>query len=124
MSAANAVATGAKTTGTEANKVATLAFYKQALLEGDVEKAFRTCAGLTYHQHNPLVEDGMEGVRKFVAWITATHPDARCEINAFSRTATTSSCTPTGTACRMIPAAKRSWTSSGSKTASWWSTGM
>ena len=37
-------------------------------------------AGNSYRQHNPLIEDGMEGVRKFVAWIVASHPDARGEI--------------------------------------------
>ena len=64
----------------EANKTATVAFYTQALLKGDVENAFRAYAGTNYRQHNPLVEDGMEGVRKFVAWIMANHPDVRCDI--------------------------------------------
>jgi predicted SnoaL-like aldol condensation-catalyzing enzyme len=31
-------------------------------------------------QHNPLIEDGMEGVKKFVTWIMSNHPDARGEI--------------------------------------------
>jgi predicted SnoaL-like aldol condensation-catalyzing enzyme len=70
----------ADTTVSEANKNATLAFYKQALLQGDVENAFRMYAGTPYRQHNPLIEDGMEGVRKFGAWIMATHPDAHAEI--------------------------------------------
>jgi predicted SnoaL-like aldol condensation-catalyzing enzyme len=73
MSAANTIAS-------EANKNLALAFYKQALLEGDVENAFRTYAGPNYRQHNPLIEDGMEGVRKFIAWIMAHHPDAHAEI--------------------------------------------
>jgi predicted SnoaL-like aldol condensation-catalyzing enzyme len=64
----------------EANKTAVVAFYKLALMEGDVEKAFQLYAGPTYRQHNPLVEDGMGGVRKFVAWIVANHPGARGEI--------------------------------------------
>jgi predicted SnoaL-like aldol condensation-catalyzing enzyme len=71
---------GVNTISPEANKNTTMAFYKQALLEGDVENAFRTYAGVTYRQHNPLIEDGMEGVRKFVAWIMANHPDAHAEI--------------------------------------------
>ena len=53
----------------ETNKANTVAFYKKALFEGDVENAFRIYAGDPYRQHNPLIEDGMEGVRKFVAWI-------------------------------------------------------
>jgi predicted SnoaL-like aldol condensation-catalyzing enzyme len=66
----------------EANKAAVVAFYKRVLMEGDVEGAFRLYAGppSTYRQHNPLIEDGMDGLRKFVAWIMANHPDARCEI--------------------------------------------
>src|ERR1700680_3341828 len=50
-------------------------FYK-AVIEGRVEDAFRRYAVPTYRQHNPLIEDGMEGLRKIVAWLT----DARCEI--------------------------------------------
>jgi predicted SnoaL-like aldol condensation-catalyzing enzyme len=64
----------------EANKSNTVAFYRKALLEGEVEGAFRLYAGSSYRQHNPLIEDGMEGVRKFVAWIRSTHPDAHGEI--------------------------------------------
>jgi predicted SnoaL-like aldol condensation-catalyzing enzyme len=63
----------------EANKTAVVAFYKRALIEGDVENAFRLYAGPTYRQHNPLIEDGMDGVRK-LASIVANHPDARGEI--------------------------------------------
>jgi len=62
------------------NKEIALAFYTQALLRGDVENAFRTYAGPYYRQHNPLIEDGMDGVRRFIAWITATHPNASGEI--------------------------------------------
>lgn len=57
-----------------------IAFYKKALFEGQVEEAFRRYAGTTYRQHNPLIEDGMEGVKKFVTWISSNHPDARGEI--------------------------------------------
>ena len=63
----------------ETNKDIAVAFYKKALFEGR-EEAFRLYAVPTYRQHNPLIEDGMEGVKKFVAWVMANHPDARCEI--------------------------------------------
>jgi len=53
---------------------------KKILFEGQVEDAFRLYAGSPYRQHNPLVEDGMDGLKKFVAWIMSKHPDARCEI--------------------------------------------
>jgi predicted SnoaL-like aldol condensation-catalyzing enzyme len=64
----------------EANKAAVVAFYKKALMEGDVEAAFSLYAGSTYRQHNPLIEDGKQGVSKFVAWIGSNHPDAGGEI--------------------------------------------
>jgi predicted SnoaL-like aldol condensation-catalyzing enzyme len=64
----------------ETNKEIAVAFYKKALFEGRVEDAFRLYAGAPYRQHNPLIEDGMEGVKKFVAWVMANHSDARCEI--------------------------------------------
>jgi predicted SnoaL-like aldol condensation-catalyzing enzyme len=64
----------------ETNKANTLAFYKKALLDGDVEDAFRLYAGASYRQHNPLISDGMEGVRNFVAWIGSTHPGAHGDI--------------------------------------------
>jgi predicted SnoaL-like aldol condensation-catalyzing enzyme len=64
----------------EATKAATLAFYRKALLDGEVEDAFRRYGGASYRQHNPLIEDGMEGVRKFVTWIRSVHPDAHGEI--------------------------------------------
>jgi predicted SnoaL-like aldol condensation-catalyzing enzyme len=62
------------------NKTTTIAFYTKALLEGDVDEAFRAYGGPFYRQHNPLIEDGLDGVRKFVTWIRATHPDAHGEI--------------------------------------------
>ena len=64
----------------ETNKDIAVAFYKKALFEGRVEDAFRLYASAPYRQHNPLIEDGMEGVKKFVAWVMANHQDARCEI--------------------------------------------
>jgi predicted SnoaL-like aldol condensation-catalyzing enzyme len=64
----------------ERNKANTVAFYQKALFDFDVENAFRIYAGAPYRQHNPLIEDGMEGVRKFVTWIMANHPDAHGEI--------------------------------------------
>jgi predicted SnoaL-like aldol condensation-catalyzing enzyme len=64
----------------DVNKATVVAFYQKCLNEGDVETAFRLYAGATYRQHNPLIEDGMEGVRKFVGWIRDNHPDARGEV--------------------------------------------
>ena len=64
----------------ETNKTNTVAFHKKAVFEGDVENAFRMYAGAVYRQHNPLIEDGIEGLRKFVARLMANHPDAHGEI--------------------------------------------
>ena len=64
----------------ETKKANTVAFHKKAVFEADVENAFRIYAGDPYRQHNPLTEDGKEGLRKFVAWILANHPDAHGEI--------------------------------------------
>jgi predicted SnoaL-like aldol condensation-catalyzing enzyme len=64
----------------DANKATVAAFYQKCLNQGDVETAFRLYAGGAYRQHNPLIEDGMEGVRKFVGWIRDNHPDARGEV--------------------------------------------
>jgi predicted SnoaL-like aldol condensation-catalyzing enzyme len=64
----------------QTNKDIVVAFYKMALFEGRVEEAFRRYAGTTYRQYNPLIEDGMEGVKKFVTWIVSNHPDAHGEI--------------------------------------------
>ncbi len=64
----------------ETNKANTVAFHKKAVFEGDVENAFRIYAGAVYRQHNPLIGEGMDGLRKFVAWIHANRPDAHGEI--------------------------------------------
>jgi predicted SnoaL-like aldol condensation-catalyzing enzyme len=64
----------------ETNKDLVVAFYKKALFEGRVEEAFRLYAGTPYRQHNPLIEDGMEGLKKFANRIMANHPDAHAEI--------------------------------------------
>ena len=64
----------------DTNKDIAVAFYK-TVIEGHVEDAFRLYAGSPYRQHNPLIEDGMEGLRKVAGWLT----EARCEIkNAFA----------------------------------------
>jgi predicted SnoaL-like aldol condensation-catalyzing enzyme len=64
----------------QTNKDIAVDFYKKALFEGHVDDAFRLYAGVPYRQHNPLIEDGMEGVKKFVAFVMANHPGAHCEI--------------------------------------------
>lgn len=62
------------------NRDLVVAFHKKAVFEGRVEEAFRLYAGPNYRQHNPLIEDGMEGLRRFVNQVMANHPDAHGEI--------------------------------------------
>jgi predicted SnoaL-like aldol condensation-catalyzing enzyme len=64
----------------ETTKANTVAFHTKAVFEGDVENAFRLYAGAVYRQHNPLIGDGMAGLRTFVAQLMATHPNAHGEI--------------------------------------------
>jgi predicted SnoaL-like aldol condensation-catalyzing enzyme len=64
----------------ETNKANTVAFHTKAIFQGDVESAFRLYGGTPYRQHNPLIGDGMEGLRKFVAGMKATRSDAHGEI--------------------------------------------
>jgi predicted SnoaL-like aldol condensation-catalyzing enzyme len=64
----------------EANKANTVAFHTKLVFEGDVENAFRIYAGTPYLQHNPLIGDGIEGLRAFVAWLQANRPEAHGEI--------------------------------------------
>jgi predicted SnoaL-like aldol condensation-catalyzing enzyme len=53
----------------EENKKVVIAFYEKALNDRDPETAFRLYGAEYYRQHNPLIEDGEQGVRKFAAWI-------------------------------------------------------
>ena len=69
----------------ETNKANAVAFHKMAVLEGDVENAFCMYAGAVYRQHNPLIEDGMERLRKFIARIMASHPDAWRDLASLRR---------------------------------------
>jgi predicted SnoaL-like aldol condensation-catalyzing enzyme len=64
----------------ETNKANTVAFHTTAIFNGDVESAFRSYGGTPYRQHNPLIEDGMEGLRKFVSAMKANRPNAHGEI--------------------------------------------
>jgi hypothetical protein len=59
----------------ETNRDIAVTFYK-AVIDGRIEDAFRLYAGTPYLQHNPLIEDGTEGLRKVATWLT----DAHCEI--------------------------------------------
>jgi predicted SnoaL-like aldol condensation-catalyzing enzyme len=108
----------------ETNKANTVAFHTKAVFEGDVENAFRLYGGTPYRQHNPLIGDGMEGLRKFVAVLMANRPNAHGEIKRVFADGITSSSTAIGTVCRTVRAAKPLLTFTGRKTARWSSIGM
>ncbi len=107
----------------ETNKDIAVALYKKALFEGQVEEAFRLYAGVPYRQHNPLIEDGVEGVKKFAAWVMANHPDAHCEIKRVFADGDHVILHSIGMACPTIRAERRWWTSFGWKAARSSSTG-
>jgi predicted SnoaL-like aldol condensation-catalyzing enzyme len=64
----------------ETDKDIAVAFYK-AVFEAPLEDGFRRYAGSPYRQHNPLIEDGMEGLRKFVGGVASNRPDAHYQIS-------------------------------------------
>jgi len=103
----------------ETNKDIAVAFYK-AVTEGRVEDAFRLYAVPTgYRQHNPLIEDGMKGLRKIVTWLT----DARCEIKRVFADGDHVILHSHWHGLSDIPAERRWWTSSAWKAARSSSTG-
>jgi predicted SnoaL-like aldol condensation-catalyzing enzyme len=58
---------------TERNKATVQAFYERALNERDADAALRY-VGANYKQHNPLIEDDRNGLRKYLGWITEKVP--------------------------------------------------
>jgi predicted SnoaL-like aldol condensation-catalyzing enzyme len=56
-----------------------LQFYEAALNEKDYEKA-AVFLGSTYRQHNPWVQDGPEGFKRFIEFLRSRYPDAHNEV--------------------------------------------
>ena len=63
----------------EANKKAAQAFYDCLINKKDFESASKYI-GNRYTQHNPLLADGPEGLKAFVAFLKKDYPQARMEI--------------------------------------------
>jgi predicted SnoaL-like aldol condensation-catalyzing enzyme len=108
----------------ETNKANTVAFHKQAVFQGDVENAFRLYGGAPYCQHNPLIGDGMEGLRRFVALLKANRPNAHGEIKRVFADGDYVILHSQWHGLSTVRAAKPSLTFTGRKTARWSSTGM
>lgn len=58
----------------EENKTLVSRFYELALNQRDFDAARRYLG--SYKQHNPLIEDGVEGLRKYLGWIKDNFPDS------------------------------------------------
>jgi predicted SnoaL-like aldol condensation-catalyzing enzyme len=63
----------------EANKKAALDFYDLAINKKDYEAALKYI-GDDYKQHNPLVGDGKNGFRAFLAMLKKDFPEAHSEV--------------------------------------------
>jgi len=63
----------------EANKKAALEFYDLAINKKDYEAALKYM-GAEYRQHNPLVGEGKEGFKAFLAMLKKDFPEARSEV--------------------------------------------
>ena len=80
----------------EENKRVAIAFFQKALNEFDVPTAIALYGGKSYKQHNPLIEDGWEGLTKFVAWLRTNFPKLDWISNMLTRTEILSFCTANG----------------------------
>jgi predicted SnoaL-like aldol condensation-catalyzing enzyme len=63
----------------EANKKTVQEFYNFLINKKDFKLASRYIGG-RYIQHNPLVAEGLEGLKAFVEFLKSNYPDARSEI--------------------------------------------
>ena len=64
----------------EDNKKIALAFYEKTLNEFDPATAVAEHGGRYYRQHDPMVEDGFDGMSKFIFWIRDNYPRARMHL--------------------------------------------
>lgn len=107
----------------EQNKQIAIAFYDKLINDFDPETAFNLYGGATYRQHTPVIEDGREGVTKFIHSLRETYPNPTWRSRRRSRMGTWSSCTVTGSV-RQGSSGTRSSISFELKTAKWSSIGM
>ena len=69
----------------EQNKKIAIAFYEKLINEFDPEGAFAQYGGESYTQHTPVIEDGRDGVTRFISWLRSNYPESHMEIKrAFS----------------------------------------
>ncbi|TJW07308.1 MAG: polyketide cyclase [Mesorhizobium sp.] len=70
---------GSEVSKLEANKATVLAFYEAAINRTDFEAA-SNFLGSRYVQHNPLIDDGIEGFKAFLAFLRENFPGLRAEV--------------------------------------------
>jgi predicted SnoaL-like aldol condensation-catalyzing enzyme len=63
----------------EENKALVTSFYEKALNDRNLSIVADFLAPY-YRQHNPTIEDGVEGLKKYLRWIQETHPRSRSQI--------------------------------------------
>jgi len=87
LAAASLLSTATMTTGAlaadaatlEANKKVVVEFYEKGLNQKDFDAASKYF-GPRYVQHNPTAADGIEGFKKFIAFLREKFPDSHSEI--------------------------------------------
>ncbi len=62
------------------NKKAAIAYFEKAINGFDPTTAIVLYGGPSYKQHNPLIEDGWDGLKKFVSWLRDNFPNAHLDI--------------------------------------------
>lgn len=67
--------------GLESNKQTVLDFYEAGLNNKDFEAASKY-VGARYVQHNPLIADGIEGLKAFLGYLKETFPQLRAEVRS------------------------------------------
>ncbi|MBN9228480.1 MULTISPECIES: ester cyclase [Legionella] len=63
----------------EANKQIVTQFYQKALNEKDFDAA-QNYLGAWYIQHNPLAQDGIDGLKNYINYLKKTYPQSHSEI--------------------------------------------
>ncbi|MCD1127015.1 nuclear transport factor 2 family protein [Jinshanibacter sp. LJY008] len=69
----------AKTESQQTNKQTVIEFYQQAINKKDAEAAVKYL-GPDYVQHNPLAQDGIEGLKNYIAYLKKELPQKHNEI--------------------------------------------
>jgi predicted SnoaL-like aldol condensation-catalyzing enzyme len=64
----------------EENKKIALAFFEKVLNQFDPVTAVAEHGGKYYRQHDPIVEDGFDGMSKFIYWIRDNYPRAHMHL--------------------------------------------